>query len=201
MSAATLILKSVQLRPPAAPPMGRKARGREVAGVVHHCVVCGWESEPCQTLAAAWSKPAHECPPLLAAAARAAAGSRAPRKAGSGGARSGPHTILVNACLSWLAANKIPAWKMNTGAFMGASGHMVRAAFPGCADILGILPGGDNGLFLAVECKTGRGELTDDQKEFKAVVLATGGVFVGARSVDDLEQLLVVQRARRAIAR
>jgi hypothetical protein len=105
-------------------------------------------------------------------------------KPGRGGARSGPHTALVKACLSWLAVHKIAAWSMNVGAFKTERGGFFRAAFPGCSDILGILA--PRGRFLAVECKTGRGRLTDDQRAFQRVVEGAGGVFVEARSVDDL---------------
>jgi hypothetical protein len=57
----SLILKSVTLRPPDRPSLKRKARGREVAGVVHYCPECRWESEPCRTLAETRKKPFHEC--------------------------------------------------------------------------------------------------------------------------------------------
>jgi len=50
---------------------------------------------------------------------------------GRGGARSGPHTQLVAACLEWLGWRGIWARKMNTGAFRTESGGFVRAAFPG----------------------------------------------------------------------
>ena len=66
-----LILKTVQLRP-VDRRMKRKARGQEVAAVVHFCPERGWESGPCRTLAETRRKPAHECHsgpgPLFAAA-------------------------------------------------------------------------------------------------------------------------------------
>jgi hypothetical protein len=94
----------------------------------------------------------------------------------------------VKACLQWLALHKIKAWKMNTGAFIGKSGHLVRAGFPGCPDILGVVR--PTGRFLGVECKTGRAELNDDQTLVEIDVIHCGGIFIVARSVDDLEALV-----------
>ena len=113
---------------------------------------------------------------------------------GRGGARSGPHTELVKACLQWLELHKIPAWKMNTGANVipataRTKERFVRYAFPGCSDIIGIIP--RDGRFLAVECKTGRGELSEDQVVFAKMVEQAGGLYVVARSVDDLVQVHV----------
>lgn len=41
-----IVLRSVTLRPQGPPPMKRKVRGREVAGMVYACLACGWESKP-----------------------------------------------------------------------------------------------------------------------------------------------------------
>jgi hypothetical protein len=117
---------------------------------------------------------------------RKKAGSQAGR--GRGGARSGPHTALVNVCLEYLTRSGVWARKMNTGSFIAKSGHLVKAAFPGCSDIIGIL--GPTGRFFAIEVKTGRGELNDDQVIFEADVLDEGGIFITARSLDDLRPLL-----------
>lgn len=111
---------------------------------------------------------------------------------GHGGARSGPHTDLVNACLHWLQVQRVPCWKNNTGSFKTESGGFVRASFPGCSDIIGIIPGIGVGRFLAIECKTGRGELTDKQKAFKLMVTTAGGLFIEARSTDDLRPALAM---------
>lgn len=100
-----------------------------------------------------------------------------------GGARSSSHTALVQACLHWLELHHVFAWKNNTGAFRTQAGGFVRASFPGCSDILGML---DGGRLLAVECKTGRGELTKGQQAFRKKVERAGGLYVLARSLDDL---------------
>jgi hypothetical protein len=105
------------------------------------------------------------------------------------------HTALVKACLAWLAAHKVPAWGMNTGAMeipatTATRSRLIRFAFPGCSDILGIIPRGHcAGRFLAIECKTGAGTLTDDQGRFQVTVLRAGGAFVVARSLDDMAKV------------
>lgn len=124
--------------------------------------------------------------PLNTATGQHILGMKKPTKLSrQGGARSGPHTDLVKACLQWFELHHITAWKMNTGAFATKTGGFVRAGFPGCPDIIGVMPG--TGKFLAVECKTGRGELSKDQRATRDLIIIDGGVFVEARSVDDLE--------------
>jgi hypothetical protein len=59
---STLVLKSVVLAVPDRSVFKKKARGNQVAGVVHYCPACKWESEPCRTMAETRRKPAHECP-------------------------------------------------------------------------------------------------------------------------------------------
>jgi hypothetical protein len=116
------------------------------------------------------------------------------------GNHNAAHTALVKACLAWLAAHRIPAWPMNTGAATveateKSRRRFIRFAFPGCSDIIGVIPKGmSKGRFLAVECKTGKGELTDDQTIFRDIVLTNGGAFIVARSVDDLEVLVDMMR-------
>jgi hypothetical protein len=100
---------------------------------------------------------------------------------------SAAHTSLVNACLWYLKAHRVPAHKMNSGAIKGKHGRFVRFGFPGCPDIVGILPGGK---FLGVEVKTGTGRLNADQIVFKGVVEDSGGVFVLVRALGDLERAL-----------
>lgn len=41
-----IVLRSVTIRPDGPAPMKRKARGREIAGMVYACLLCGWESKP-----------------------------------------------------------------------------------------------------------------------------------------------------------
>lgn len=78
-------------------------------------------------------------------------------------------------------------WRNNTGAF-GTEDRFVRFGLEGSADFLGIL--GPSGRFLAIECKSPSGRQTDQQKAFQAMVERFGGVYILARSTDDVEAAL-----------
>ncbi len=114
---------------------------------------------------------------------------------------STPEGLVVNACLDYLAARRIYAWRNNTGAVSIPSAHgrdrFIRYGKPGSSDILGIMP---DGRFLAVECKTKTGRLTDLQQGFLAEVEARGGVAIVARRVEDVEAGLHAAMAARRSA-
>lgn len=59
---------------------------------------------------------------------------------------------------------------------------------PGSADLIGWQPG--SGRFVAIEVKTGRGRLTQEQTRFIEAVNEQGGVGLVARSVDDVAAIL-----------
>jgi hypothetical protein len=100
------------------------------------------------------------------------------------------HADLVAACLVWLTLTKPEGvyYKSNTGAFAGeykGRKRFVRFGTPGLADITGILPGG---RALYVECKVGRDKQSDDQAMFQFRVEDAGGLYILARSIEDLER-------------
>lgn len=96
-------------------------------------------------------------------------------------------TEIVRACLDYLAARKIFAWRQNQGAIPTAHGGFRRfVGLRGVSDILGILPGG-TGRFLAIEVKRPGGRTSPEQETFLANVTALGGVACVAHSVDELE--------------
>ena len=74
-------------------------------------------------------------------------------------------------------------WRNNTGALRDKRERPVYFGKPGSSDILGILPGG---RFIAVECKSKKGKLSEKQKIFLAEVERLGGLAIVARSIDDL---------------
>ena len=77
-------------------------------------------------------------------------------------------------------------WRANCGvAQMGS--RVVRFGVRGQADLTGILPGG---VRLEVEVKSDRGRQTEDQRNFQRMVERFGGVYVLARSVEDVERAL-----------
>ncbi len=65
-------------------------------------------------------------------------------------ARARSETEIVRAILDYLAANRIMAWRVNTGAARNPAGRLVRFGVPGMPDIAGVLPGG-RALFLEVK--------------------------------------------------
>ena len=66
-------------------------------------------------------------------------------------------------------------------------GHHVKYGLPGSADILGILKGG---RFLAIEVKAEKGSQSEQQVAFQWMVERFGGLYILARSVDDVELAL-----------
>ena len=104
-------------------------------------------------------------------------------------------TQLVKACLDYLSMRGIMAWRNNSGAF--ASEHKGRKRFvrfgtPGAPDIMGILPPADGGRFLGIECKVGKNKQTPAQHAWAFQCERSGGLYVLARSVDDVHDALKV---------
>ena len=95
-------------------------------------------------------------------------------------------SAIVAQCLEWLALRRIFAWRNNTGSAT-VDGRFIRYGHPGSGDILGVLP---DGRFLSVECKTATGRQSKAQKLFQKMVESRGGVYVLARSSDDLERAI-----------
>lgn len=91
--------------------------------------------------------------------------------------------------LAWLGSRPwCRAWRQVTGTYLTPDGrHVVRAGLIGSADISGIL---HDGRRLEVEVKSARGTQSKQQKAFEAMVKRMGGVYVVARSVDEVRAAL-----------
>jgi hypothetical protein len=98
---------------------------------------------------------------------------------------SGPESEVLRACLDYLAARGIFAWRNNTGGARVEGNRFIRFGVKGSPDILGVMP---DGRILCVECKSAKGRLTREQREFGEAVLRRGGVYVVARGVEDLQE-------------
>lgn len=96
---------------------------------------------------------------------------------------------VQRACLQYLAALGVMAWRNNTTGVYDPTTKRFRPnhSINGVADILGALPGG---RALAVECKSSTGKVSEDQRYFLDDFRKTGGLAVVARSVDDLKAAL-----------
>lgn len=73
-------------------------------------------------------------------------------------------------------------WRANVGAARFGR-HVVRFGVPGQADLTGILPGG---IRLEIEVKAPNGRQSREQQAFQRMIERFGGVYVLARSVEDV---------------
>jgi hypothetical protein len=92
-------------------------------------------------------------------------------------------SVIIQACLEYLRIYGAFVWRNNTGALRDKTDRPVFFGKPGSSDILGLLPGG---RFIAVECKSQKGKLSEKQKDFLEAVEHLGGLAIVARSVDDV---------------
>ena len=74
---------------------------------------------------------------------------------------------------------------MNTGAYKPeGSNRYIRYGTPGASDIIGLTKAG-RGIY--VECKSARGKLSPLQETFKERIESHKGIYILAKSIDDLE--------------
>jgi hypothetical protein len=100
------------------------------------------------------------------------------------------HQILVNQILCALSKfSHIRVWANNTGSAMSFdSERIIKFGLEGSADILGVK--GPTGQLICIEIKTGSARQSEAQKRFEKVITERGGIYVVARSVDDIKFLL-----------
>lgn len=95
-------------------------------------------------------------------------------------------TQVVRACLNYLRIKNHLVARINNGAFETRCGGWVKTCdIPGFPDITGIT---HDGKALAVECKSSIGKLSRPQEVFKAAWIARGGLYITAKSIDDLRE-------------
>ena len=82
--------------------------------------------------------------------------------------------------------SRLRIWRANTGVAQIGK-RFVRFGIPGQADLTGILP---DGRRLEVEVKSATGRQTRDQKSFQRMIEKFNGVYVLARSVEELRNAL-----------
>jgi len=80
--------------------------------------------------------------------------------------------------IQWLQAAGIFAWRNNSGKRGGVSYGLL-----GSPDIIGMTK---SGRFFGIEVKSPTGTISDSQKHFKAQCVASGGLYILARSLDDV---------------
>jgi len=126
--------------------------------------------------------------------------------------RDAQHAILLHfGALPW-----VRIWRQNTGKaygysiVAGAIGQMKNGNFragydllkhaqlttygtPGSADIQGLLgprTGSNGGRFLAIEVKGAQGVQSDEQIAWQAMIEAKGGIYILAKTVEDVQVAL-----------
>jgi len=70
------------------------------------------------------------------------------------------------------------------------NGRVIRFGIPGQADISGILA--PSGQRIEIECKSKTGRLTQEQVAWRDMILRHGGLYILARSLDDVAAALPV---------
>lgn len=99
-----------------------------------------------------------------------------------------PESHLVYAILAKYGSHpRLRIARVNTGAAK-IKGRMVRFGVPGTADIVGLIA--PHGRMLMIECKTAIGRQSKAQEVMQRVVTQFGGLYILARSVDDVTQAL-----------
>lgn len=82
-------------------------------------------------------------------------------------------------------------WRNNSGLLFapgpGNTMRRIRASVEGAPDLIGLLRGG---RFLGVECKAERGRQSPAQVAFQKMIEAMGGVYILARSAEDVRRQL-----------
>jgi VRR-NUC domain len=106
-----------------------------------------------------------------------------------------PEGRIKNEILSWLKSRQIFAWPNDSVGIFDPQKKIFRKRhsqyhLKGVSDILGIY----NGKPLAIEVKSKTGRLSPEQREFLDLFNNLGGIGIVARSVEDVEQSLLVPR-------
>ena len=91
---------------------------------------------------------------------------------------------MQNEILRYLADKPLRIWRQNTGVSKHGN-RIVRYGIPGQADLSGILP---DGRRLEIEVKTVNGRQSTAQKNWQKMIEKFNGVYILARSVDDVKK-------------
>ena len=95
---------------------------------------------------------------------------------------------IQNEILATFGARKdMRIWRQNTGAIV-IENRMVKFGVPGQADITGLLI--PSGRRIEIEVKDAKGRQRESQKKFQAMIEKAGGIYILARSVDDVYEKL-----------
>lgn len=96
------------------------------------------------------------------------------------------HEILA----AWGAHPRVRIARVNTGAAT-IRGRLVRFGVPGTGDICGLIA--PTGRLVMIEVKTATGRLRQAQEVMRRVIEAFGGLYVVARSVEDVDRAFAAE--------
>jgi hypothetical protein len=96
---------------------------------------------------------------------------------------------VLRSILDYLAAKRVLAFRMNTGA-LKVDKRFMRFGVPGMADILAFPDDSPLQSVLWIECKADKGVQSELQKSFAAQVKQAGHTYIIARSIDDVAPYL-----------
>jgi len=83
---------------------------------------------------------------------------------------------------------EIRLWRINVVGARTAAGRLIRSAPKGHADLAGIL--WPTGRAIYIEVKSSKGKLSTQQRRFGDMILRMGGIWVCAKSVQDVERAI-----------
>lgn len=79
-------------------------------------------------------------------------------------------------------------WRQNTGAAKRKNGPLIRFGIPGMADISGIR---NDGKRIEIECKSPTApDKKKNQHNWREMIRAMNGIYIVARSVEDVRRVL-----------
>jgi hypothetical protein len=102
--------------------------------------------------------------------------------------KGSPEAEIQKAIIQYLRAKGIFYWRNNTGAMKTQDGRFLQWGAVGSPDIIAIRP--QDGKFCGIECKTPKGVQSPAQRQFQANTEQANGIYILARSVDDVIAIL-----------
>jgi hypothetical protein len=93
-------------------------------------------------------------------------------------------STILKACLHWLQANGVYAWRNNTGALPDGAGRFIRYGHIGSPDIIGWTK---SGRWFGVECKVRGNEQSPAQVAFQQAAEEDDALYILVYGVIDLE--------------
>lgn len=98
--------------------------------------------------------------------------------------RQSPEKDIQHAIFQFLRIKNVFCWRNNTGS-VKMDDRFVSFGMKGSSDLFAL----HKGMFYAIEVKAPKGVQSPAQKQFQSDVEVSGGVYVLARSVDDVIRL------------